>query len=352
MIPPEVGHLMISSFEIQKYRCFSGVSAKGLSRINIIVGRSGTGKTALLEGLFLCAGGSPQHYFNILGMRGVLGQQLRLESEAYDQFFREMFYKFEITPISLRFDDSYRGTWTLNIGPGAQKQLVSPESGDTAIYTPIAFSAKSGSGKEHESTVRLEGGNLRFPPPSDPFSIAFLNNATIGQQPGLMTRFSQIVTDGREDKIIQALQALYEDIDDVRLVSYGGGNVLLASVKGLGRIPMGSVSGGINKYLSILVTIRYKQRSVVLIDELENGFYYANLTGAWKGIVEACLAAESQVFVSTHSNECLHALLPLLEEHSDHFTMIRTEKLQNEIVLVQFSGSELRDAIEHGFEVR
>lgn len=343
---------MISSFEIHKYRCFSEASAKGLSRINILVGQSGTGKTALLEALFLCAGGSPQHYFNVLAMRGVLGQQVRLESDAYDQFFREMFYKFEINNISLRLEDSNRGTWTLDIGPGAQKQLVSPESVDTSIYTPLSFRAKSGSGKEHESTVRLEAGSLQFPPSPEPYHIAFLNNATFIQQPPLTTRFSQIVTDGREDKIVGALKALYEDIDDVRLVAYGGGNVLLASVKGLGRIPMGSVSGGVNKYLAILTTLSYKQRGVVLIDELENGFYYANLTGAWRGIVEACLATESQVFVSTHSYECLRALLPLLEEHSEQFTLIRTERLNKEIVLVQFGGSELRDAIEHGFEIR
>ena len=223
---------MISSFEINKYRCFSEASAKRLSRINIIVGQSGTGKTALLEALFLCAGGSPQHYFNILAMRGVIGTQLRLESEAYDQFFREMFYKFEMGTIGLRMEDPSRGNWTLNIGPGAQKELVSSESVDTSIYTPISFNSKSGSGKTHEATIRLEQGTLQYPPSPEPYQIAFLNNATLAQQPAVAARFSQIVTDGKEDRIIGALKGLYEDIDDIRLVSYGGGNVLLASTSG------------------------------------------------------------------------------------------------------------------------
>jgi hypothetical protein len=356
MNPPEVGYLMISSFEIHKYRCFSEASAKNLSRINIIVGQSGTGKTALLEALFLCAGGSPQHYFNLLKWRGVIGDHLAIESGAYDQFFRDMFHKFDVANgVKLRIEDSERGAWSLDIGPtaSAQKQLVSPGTADSAVYTPISFSSKSGSGKDFEATIRLAGeGSLQFPPAPEPYPITFLNNVTLAHPAQGAGRFSQIVQDAKEATIIRSLNQLYGDIDDVRLVSYGGINVLLASVVGLGRIPISSVSGGVNKYLTILITIGNKGRNVVLIDEIENGFYYANMTGAWRGIAEACRETNSQIFVTTHSLECLRALLPLLEEHAEPFTLIRTERMNKEIVLVQFAGSELRDAIEHGFEIR
>jgi hypothetical protein len=346
---------MINSFEIENYRCFSRASANNLSRINVIVGQSGTGKTALLESLFLCAGASPQNYFHILAWRGVIGPQLQIESESYDQFFRELFHQFDVkSGASFRIEDTLRGTWNLVVGPSAktQRQLVSPDLVNTSAYTPISFVSKSGSGKEHEATISLEGGKLDFQVPPEPYSIIFLNAATLVQAGAATGRFSQIVNDGHEGNVIAALHELYEDIDDIRQSSYGGGNVLLASVKGLGRIPISSVSGGVNKYLTILITISFKQRNVVLIDEIENGFYYANLTGAWKGILESSRATESQVFVTTHSRECLFALLPLLEKHSEEFTLIRTERLNKEIVLVQFAGSELRDAIEHGCEIR
>jgi len=51
--------------------------------------------------------------------------------------------------------------------------------------------------------------------------------------------------------------------------------MLYASVKDLGeRLPLAVFSGGINKYLSILLAIATTRDGVVLIDEIENGFYY------------------------------------------------------------------------------
>ncbi len=346
---------MISSFEVERYRCFSHAPAYNLSRINIIVGQSGTGKTALLEALFLCAGGSPQHYVNLLLWRGVIGPQLRIETETYNQFFREMFYKFNVqNGINLRIEDSLRGAWTLDIGPsnGSQRQLVSPGAPDSGLYTPITFKSKSGSGKIHQSEIELGPKGLEFPPPPEPYSLILLNNVTLGSPAQGAGRFSQIVQDGSEEAVLRPLSELFGNITDLRLVNYGGGDVILAAVENLGRLPISSVSGGVNKYLTILITIGHKRHSVVLIDEIENGFYYANMTGAWKGIASACRKSESQVFVTTHSLECLRALLTLLEERSEDFTLIRTERIGDEIVPVQFSGTELRDAIEHGFEIR
>lgn len=343
---------MIRSFEIKGYRCFSRVCAENLSRVNIIVGQSGTGKTALLEALFICGGGNPINYFDILTWRGVVGPKIELQSEAYDQFFREMFHRFDSSSgISIRIEDTDRGQWVLEIGTSVDSQgpLVSP--GDTSVYTPITFRSKSGSGKPYCATIDLKKG-LKFPQPPEPYQIHLLNNVTLAQPLLPASKFSQIVQDAREEPLIRALNQIYKNITDVRLVTYGGGNVLLASVNGLGRIPISSASGGINKYLTILLTLGHKQRNVVLIDEMENGFYYSNLTQAWEGILEACRATESQVFLTTHSRECLMALLPLMKKKADDFSLIRTEKLNGEIVLVPFSGKEMHDSLKQHFEIR
>lgn len=343
---------MIRSFEIKGYRCFSRACAENLSRINIIVGQSGTGKTALLEALFICGGGNPSNYFNILNWRGVVGPKVEVQTETYDQFFREMFHRFDSTSgISICIEDSDRGQWLLKIGTSvdSKRQLVSP--GDTAVYTPITFMSTSGSGKTHCSTIELEKG-LNFTQPPEPYQIHFLNNVTLAQPFTSASRFSQIVQEAREETVISALNQIYKNITDVRLVTYAGGHVLLASVDGLGRIPISSVSGGINKFLTILLTLGHKQRNVVLIDEIENGFYYSNLTQAWEGILAACRASDSQVFLTTHSRECLMALLPVMKKKVDDFALIRTERLNGEIVLVPFSGKEVHDSLKQHFEIR
>jgi recombinational DNA repair ATPase RecF len=42
---------MIKSFEMERFRAFEHLAISGLRSVNVIVGRSASGKTALLEGV-------------------------------------------------------------------------------------------------------------------------------------------------------------------------------------------------------------------------------------------------------------------------------------------------------------
>ena len=348
-------YVMINSFEIKRYRCFSSVSARNLSRVNIIVGQSGSGKTALLEALWLCAGGNPTHYFNLLRWRGLLGDTFQLATETYDQFFRDMFYKFRTEQgIEMSLEDTDRGAWTLEIGPDRDigQQSVGYFA-DTLTHTPFAFRSKDPSGEAFIVSIQLgPEGTMKFPRSPNPYQVIFLNNVTLPNAANVTTKFSTMIQEGKEKNVIEGLNRLYKNITDIRLISYGGGTVLLAEVEGLGRIPITSVSGGINKYLTLLITLGNKRRNVVLVDEFENGLYYANLTDAWRGIVSVCRETDSQIFLTTHSRECLKAMLPILEESPDDFTLIRTERQEGEVLPVQFSGEEMRASLKQHFEIR
>ena len=347
---------MIDSFEVNRYRCFSSFAASNLSRINVIVGGSGTGKTALLEALWMCGGGNPQHYFNLLAWRGVLSQgEFKLDIEGHDQFFREMFYLFDISKgADFRIEDSQKGVWTLQIGPDTdmKERLISPGS-DPSTHTQLSFTSKAPGGDTLKVPISFSNtGQLQFPRPPHPYQIMFLNNVTLANPNGVASRFSQLVQDGREDTIVAALGEVYRQISDLRLVSPITGSVLLANIEGIGRLPISSVSGGINKYLNILTTLACKRHNVVLVDEVENGFYFADLEKAWRGMLSACRESDSQLFLTTHSRECLNALTPVLEEHVQEFSLIRTENISGSILPVQFSGKEMLASLKQGFEIR
>jgi predicted ATP-binding protein involved in virulence len=61
---------MIHSVEIKRFRCFREAKVEGLRRINVIVGGSGSGKTAFLEALFMCAGMGADVFLRTKGWRG------------------------------------------------------------------------------------------------------------------------------------------------------------------------------------------------------------------------------------------------------------------------------------------
>ena len=47
---------MLTQLEIKNYRCFDRLNMRDFGRINILVGRSGSGKSAFLEAVFLSWG--------------------------------------------------------------------------------------------------------------------------------------------------------------------------------------------------------------------------------------------------------------------------------------------------------
>lgn len=69
---------MLTSVEITNYRGFKSYAMDGLRRVNLLVGKNNSGKTALLEGLqYFASGGDPAILAEIAERRGetVVGRQ-------------------------------------------------------------------------------------------------------------------------------------------------------------------------------------------------------------------------------------------------------------------------------------
>ena len=47
---------MYDSFRVNNFKCFNVLELEGLKRVNLIAGKNNSGKTAILEALFLHAG--------------------------------------------------------------------------------------------------------------------------------------------------------------------------------------------------------------------------------------------------------------------------------------------------------
>ena len=62
---------MIQSIRIENFRCFKRVVVRDLRRINVLVGKNASGKTAFLEAVFLARAGAPQIALKLRHMRGL-----------------------------------------------------------------------------------------------------------------------------------------------------------------------------------------------------------------------------------------------------------------------------------------
>jgi hypothetical protein len=99
----------------------------------------------------------------------------------------------------------------------------------------------------------------------------------------------------------------------------------------------------------------------VLVDEIENGFYYANLPVILDGIFDLCDAYKVQLIASTHSYEFLEALVKAMELRGTAgkgFSCIRFERgegslsIADQPLVTVIEGDQMKSAIENNFEIR
>ncbi len=70
---------------------------------------------------------------------------------------------------------------------------------------------------------------------------------------------------------------------------------------------LSSLGDGISRYIAILCAIWASENGVLLIDEIENGIHYSNYPKLWKLIFQAAKYANCQIFITSHSKECIQA---------------------------------------------
>lgn len=121
------------------------------------------------------------------------------------------------------------------------------------------------------------------------------------------------------------------------------------------RLPLGSISGGIAKFVTVALGILANPKGTVIVDEFESGFYYRDIAKVWKSLVDLCKQEQVQMVASTHSYEFLEAAAPILaaEETVNDSQLLRAEiNADGEHVLMRVPSEALKAATAEDFEVR
>lgn len=133
----------------------------------------------------------------------------------------------------------------------------------------------------------------------------------------------------------------------------GGTPVIYATVKNIPeKVPLNEMSGAINRMVGVLLAIASYPRSVVLVDEAENGVYYKHHEAYWRNLLSFARTHDSQLFISTHSEEFLEALVNAAGNDNSDIALWRIEHSEQAPIVRQFSGETLKAGIEEGGEVR
>lgn len=353
------GSPMVESLVVKNFRCFQHLELRGLKRINIIVGRNASGKTALLESIFLAAGGSPELALRLRFFRGMgQGLQLTIDRRSYESLWRDLFFSLDHSrTISAEIVGSPANTRSLTIVYKDQASLTLPlgkQMIDSALIIPIVFEWRDSKGESHPVEVKITEQGLSIGTSIETVQCAFFSTAAPAANPvENASRFSELSKQNKLNAVIEAVRSEFPSILDLSLEINAGINMIYATVDSLQeKVPVGMVSGGVNKLLNLLLAVASYPQGVVLVDEIENGFYHDRLPKIWSALMKFCKRYDTQLFASTHSLECLRAVLPSIRDNGDGFCVIRTEKENEQCTARLFGGRQLESAIEQEVEVR
>jgi energy-coupling factor transporter ATP-binding protein EcfA2 len=374
---------MISSLKMTGYRAFSKFEMADLGRVNLLVGRNNSGKTSILEGLYLLASGAnAMGLLQVLARRGeqVMSEPASARGAEAEADVSHLFYGHEIgdgTEFTLSTKNDNPGTSvTYKISEFVAED---PELfGDTLGGPPLALHITGMPDVGMPLLPLTERGALN---PDRVRHSMRLSGITSRQQKGGMGRAQYITTDSLttqqvlrlwnaivltpdEDLVIQSLQILDRRIEriapvqagtmqylefDLRLPTRGGFYLKLSGDER--RVPIGSFGDGMWRLFSIAVALVQAKNGLLLIDEIDTGLHYTVMADMWKLVNQASKLFNVQVFATTHSYDCVHSLAAICRpNHGRGVTIQRVES--DKTKSVAFSEAEIRMAADREIEIR
>ncbi|MGP0062949.1 MAG: AAA family ATPase [Isosphaeraceae bacterium] len=357
---------MYSRISIKSFRGIESLEAKGLRRINLIVGCNNSGKTTFLESLFLLGGATSPLVPTTLGqLRGQrwggaspdpvwrplfhnLDPRIPIEivgQQAGDR--RERKLRIEALEVS-SFADSYEPSSEGEVGIAAATQdfdiggLRLRYIGATGneFLTNSIFDPKSGNidapSKDRDDFVRTTMLSAR----------AYSSMARDAQQ------FSFLLKIKQERDVLEGMHIIDQRVQRIEVVSEPSGPSIYLDIGLDTLVPLAVGGEGLVRLFSIIVELTASRNGVLLIDEIDNGFHYSVMPDLWKLLRELAEKHNVQLFGTTHNDEIMRSALDVFAESEGILGLFRIDKRDDRHVMVAYSDEAMEAVRTVPFEVR
>lgn len=356
---------MFTSLQIKNFRCFRALEVQSLERVNLIAGKNNTGKTALLEAIFLQLGpNNPDLPTNLDGFRGI--ERTRVDAEeVWGWLFFAKRIEETIELCSTSTEQTRRALRirllelesSLPVTPKTDKETISTQSPafvTTNAWRELVLEFADPTGTVHTSRMSLADGTVsqsraRLPP--FPPGIFILTHKWFLEPDA--ERFSKLEQVGHQDVVVEALQFLEPRLSRLAVLVTGGVPLIHGDI-GIGRlVPLPVMGEGVVRLLSIVLAIANAAGGTVLIDEVENGIHHSVLVNVWQAIAQAARRADVQVFATTHSYECILAAHEAFSTSDPYdLRLYRLERTGEDIKAVTYDQESLDVSLEEHWEIR
>ncbi len=348
---------MLSRLHIQKFRAFNPLKIDSLAKINLFSGRNNSGKTSLLEAIFLLSGAAnPAVLLNANVLRGITVVP-GLENVTQNVLWKPMFHDLNMnTPIRITAHHSSRGALEVKLSVKRPNLIELPLDNIDAVPGVIVFDfARNGEAKvSHNITVINDLMQVQTEQPNveTSFSAIILSarNKNIEED---AQRLGQLRQQKKGHLIVKALQVIEPALQGVEVNSTTGQSMIWGDIGLSELMPLPIMGDGMVQIARIVLAISSMPGGVVLIDEIENGLHHSVLPQIWKVIRETAKRFNTQIFATTHSYECIETAEDVFKSSDDDaFLLHRLDSIETETRCVTYEKETMETAIRHNMEIR
>lgn len=378
--------LILDSLEIHNFRGFRTLRIERLARVNLIVGKNNVGKTTLLEALQIYASRAEYR---------VIWQHLARRKESLPVYdldkmnFKERFqaleylfygrpelpaYPIENLPSPITIGPVASPNETHSLAVEWYKMVYNPElltldmqplpaDEFKRVQAPIP-ALVSRYGDEPEIIYQLHEDKRR-PLSSKPQAInhIFLSTERLSDSKIESLR-GHAIEENIYDEVDAALRLMVPELERTEIVykEYSDNtqikrqNIIAKLSKHQKFIPLGSLGEGVNRLFEIALALVNAQDGILLLDEIESGLYYSILPDVWRFIFKVANKLNVQLFVTSHSWECIEAFGEAVKDNSEELGLLISlrehQKEEGTVAAVLFDQEAMDIITKHQIEVR
>lgn len=314
----------------------SGLCVKGLNRINLFAGDNNTGKSSLLEAVYSLAIQNDINAFIELQRRrgkfinGVSSQWLARSVKPFK--------------LSALFDGK---EVALEVGVFNEENAEM----NKADYLNTILMKGTFNHEKSETRVRLYldlRPDIHYKEISSLFKATFSSPFTSLSRKALSDFHEESVESGTFDKIVEFISAeIDRNITDITKVGEGEDMRFLVAHKKFDEpLDITQFGEGLQRIFNISLQIASAKNGVMCIDEVENAIHHSLLLKFTKFLQLLSEDFNVQLFITTHSNECVKAFFEN-EYRNEDISGYRLQRTDLGISYLGETGKALQNQIEN-----
>ncbi|NDJ76949.1 MAG: AAA family ATPase [Chloroflexi bacterium] len=353
---------MLTSFTVKNYRLFDTLTIEPLARINLIAGKNNTGKTSLLEALWLYSGSTnPQLSVRVNAFREM--EIFRLSASGiWDNLFRNFDPQHNIF-MSATSKGTPEHELRISLEEITEVRIPVEDSGNGSAQaeqerSQIRYVITRPDGTQLDQTGRIEEDQIIFEGLGQAMIEAIFLPARMRTNPKVMAaRLSHIEQRLEEHYLVSSMQVVEPRIHDIRTSSFGEVPVFQCRVTISGledrRVPLNTMGSGLFRFFELLLALSTSSGGLLLVDEIENGLHHSVMVKVWTALFQLATEFDVQVFATTHSFECIQAAYAALQdEPADALGLHRLEEKDGQVEVITYNADAIAGAVKYEIEVR